>query len=436
MLRIDADLDYFTDLLPALLVFSLGLAPTVAPLTATVLADADESNAGIASGVNNAIARVAGLLAVAAIGAVVSAQFNSSLDESLAGQPVAPDQAAVDRGAHGDARATRSCGGRQPRRRRGGVRVDQAFHVGIGIAAALVALGGVLGLAGIRNPRRAVALRGLPRRPVRRPADRRGPRAPALERAAGAAAGAVECSDGARPHLSSDRSSPDRLQMVTTRSRGRRLRVDEDDGMTGHTHGLLPCELHAHTTWSDGSQTIGQIVDTYGHARFDVLCITDHVVRPDDPLCGSDDGPLHVHAGNYDAYLAAIEIEAARARVQYDMLVLPGLELTYNDLDPRVGAHAVAVGLERFVGVGDGIERALRDARGSRRGAHRSASLSPRGGSDRAANDGALRDGLAGARAARRSLGADQPPRRLRVGGARRTARRSRPATRTSPATS
>ena len=140
--------------------------------------------------------------------------------------------------------------------------------------------------------------------------------------------------------------------------------MGEDDGMTGHTHGLLLCELHAHTTWSDGSQTIGQIVDTYGHARFDVLCITDHVVRPDDPLCGSDDGPLHVHAGNYEAYLTAIEIEAARARVQYDMLVLPGLELTYNDLDPRAGAHAVAVGLERFVGVGDGIERALRDARG------------------------------------------------------------------------
>jgi predicted metal-dependent phosphoesterase TrpH len=134
--------------------------------------------------------------------------------------------------------------------------------------------------------------------------------------------------------------------------------------MTGRTQGLLLCELHAHTTWSDGSQTIGQIVDTYGHARFDVLCITDHVVRSDDPVSASLDGPLHVHAGNYDEYRNAIEIEAARARVQYDMLVLPGLELTYNDLDPRVGAHAVAVGLERFVGVDGGIERALRDARG------------------------------------------------------------------------
>src|SRR5215211_227353 len=72
MLRLDADVDYWTDLFPALLVFALGLAIVVAPLTATVLSDADEHNAGIASAVNNAIARVAGLVAIAAIGALVA----------------------------------------------------------------------------------------------------------------------------------------------------------------------------------------------------------------------------------------------------------------------------------------------------------------------------------------------------------------------------
>ena len=71
-----ADVDYVTDVLPALVVFSVGLSATVAPLTATVLADADEAHAGIASGVNNAIARAAGLLGVAALGAVVAAQFS------------------------------------------------------------------------------------------------------------------------------------------------------------------------------------------------------------------------------------------------------------------------------------------------------------------------------------------------------------------------
>ncbi|MBA3808843.1 MAG: DHA2 family efflux MFS transporter permease subunit, partial [Solirubrobacterales bacterium] len=65
--RMGTHVDYLSDLLPGLLVFSLGLAMTVAPLTAAVLAGA-EKQAGIASGVNNAIARVAGLLGTAAVG--------------------------------------------------------------------------------------------------------------------------------------------------------------------------------------------------------------------------------------------------------------------------------------------------------------------------------------------------------------------------------
>ena len=63
-LRAGIETSYVSDLLPALIVFSLGLAMTVAPLTATVLADADESDAGIASAINNAIARVAGLIGI------------------------------------------------------------------------------------------------------------------------------------------------------------------------------------------------------------------------------------------------------------------------------------------------------------------------------------------------------------------------------------
>jgi EmrB/QacA subfamily drug resistance transporter len=65
--RIGADASYAGDVLPAMIVFGLGLSAVVAPLTATVLATADVRHAGVASGVNNAVARAAGLFAVAAI---------------------------------------------------------------------------------------------------------------------------------------------------------------------------------------------------------------------------------------------------------------------------------------------------------------------------------------------------------------------------------
>jgi EmrB/QacA subfamily drug resistance transporter len=163
MLRINADLDYATDLLPALLIFSVGLSLTVAPLTATVLADADESNAGIASGINNAIARVAGLLAVAAIGAVVSAQFTSALDNRLDGRTLSPAARSAVEGARKQtlARVDPTEAGAEVASAVQSAS-DRAFHVGIGISATLVALGGVLGLAGIRNPRRTVRCEDCP----------------------------------------------------------------------------------------------------------------------------------------------------------------------------------------------------------------------------------------------------------------------------------
>lgn len=67
MTRVGLHTSYLRDVLPAALVFGLGLTLAVAPLTATVLATADERHAGVASGVNNAVARAAGLLGVAAI---------------------------------------------------------------------------------------------------------------------------------------------------------------------------------------------------------------------------------------------------------------------------------------------------------------------------------------------------------------------------------
>jgi len=71
MLRISAPLAYWTELLPGILLFGLGLSVTVTPLTSAVLGSIHAEQAGVASAINNAIARIAGLVAIAAVGLIV-----------------------------------------------------------------------------------------------------------------------------------------------------------------------------------------------------------------------------------------------------------------------------------------------------------------------------------------------------------------------------
>ena len=106
--RLPQHVDYWVDILPALLVFSLGLSLTVAPLTTTVLADAGPGDAGVASGVNNAVARIAGLLAIAILGILAAG---------------GGDHLTVN-----------------------------GFHRTMGAVAALLICGGLIGAIGIRNP--------------------------------------------------------------------------------------------------------------------------------------------------------------------------------------------------------------------------------------------------------------------------------------------
>ncbi|MGH3078304.1 MAG: PHP domain-containing protein [Gaiellaceae bacterium] len=127
--------------------------------------------------------------------------------------------------------------------------------------------------------------------------------------------------------------------------------------------GPLLCELHAHTRWSDGWLSVAELVDLYARNGFDVLCITDHVVRSDDPWREREGVELNsLDEGSWSAHLAEVEREASRAWATYGMLVVPGLELTYNDDDPAKAAHAVAVGLREFVSVDCGIAEAMRTA--------------------------------------------------------------------------
>jgi hypothetical protein len=108
MLSMDETAFYPTQVLPGQLVFGLGLSITVAPLTAAILGAVPTHDAGIGSAVNNAIARVAGLVTVAFAGVIT-----------------------------------------------GGVLDVTTFHRALLVAAALLVVGGLLSLVGIRNTRGA-----------------------------------------------------------------------------------------------------------------------------------------------------------------------------------------------------------------------------------------------------------------------------------------
>ena len=161
-LRIGQNPGYFSELLPTVGVFAIGLTMTVAPLTTTVLAGVESHSEGIASAVNNAVARIAGLLGTAGIGAIVAAHFATTLHARLGARTLGSGARAAVEAArhlvlgHPSVRGLPAAQGHAIVGAANAASIS-SFHLGIVIAAGLLALGAVIGVAGVRNPSRPAA---------------------------------------------------------------------------------------------------------------------------------------------------------------------------------------------------------------------------------------------------------------------------------------
>jgi predicted metal-dependent phosphoesterase TrpH len=140
--------------------------------------------------------------------------------------------------------------------------------------------------------------------------------------------------------------------------------------MPGYEPFLL-CDFHVHSRWSDGRLSIRDVVDLYGQTgHFDVIAITDHILMKRDLLARA--GRLatlgyrqfSVTEGRFAAYLEEIAAEGERARCTYDLLVVPGAEITQNHIRSKRNSHIVALNLQRYVSAdqpAEDILRAIRD---------------------------------------------------------------------------
>ncbi len=111
---------------------------------------------------------------------------------------------------------------------------------------------------------------------------------------------------------------------------------------------LLLCDLHTHTTWSDGKLSVNEMVDFYGQRGFDALCITDHLCDPK-RLLGKlvNLTGMVIPPGEIEAYFEDIERAKKRAWAKYDLLLMAGVEFNKDGYTAKTSTHLLGVDLKQ-----------------------------------------------------------------------------------------
>ncbi|HEY0792977.1 MAG TPA: PHP domain-containing protein [Chthoniobacterales bacterium] len=116
---------------------------------------------------------------------------------------------------------------------------------------------------------------------------------------------------------------------------------------------ILLCDLHTHTTFSDGKLTVPELVDFYGQRGFDALCVTDHTCdRTKRAGRMTNLSRMVLSFSQLQEYFDTIEGEKQRAWQKYSMILMTGLEFNKGGLTKKSSAHLLAVDLKRPIDPG------------------------------------------------------------------------------------
>ena len=115
-----------------------------------------------------------------------------------------------------------------------------------------------------------------------------------------------------------------------------------------------------HSQNSDGKLKIAELVDMYGKRGFGAIAITDHLCESHTFL-GQSAQYLNktLVEAEFNKYIMEIHIEAYRAKREYNMLVIPGVEFTKNSFSHDDSAHIVALGIDKFIDPNQGVEKII-----------------------------------------------------------------------------
>lgn len=121
-------------------------------------------------------------------------------------------------------------------------------------------------------------------------------------------------------------------------------------------------DLHIHSNFSDGKLSIPDIVDLYGEKGFSAIAITDHLADSQ-TLTGFVTHKLNLSLSpkNMPDYLETIKKESVRAKQKYNMLLIPGVEVTLNSWSKQRGAHIVFLGIDNYIDPNKSVEQLLKD---------------------------------------------------------------------------